>query len=278
MPDVKSHDLDVPRIGYIHSWGNTQDEGWVRAALDYYKIPYTYFGENEVVKRDLKQFDVILWPHGGGVGAIRLTAQRTDRPSVSRRRGLPGDRRPDSTDDTRGGMGQSGFRKLYDWSSGGRHAHHRRRHGRDLPAELPDAGITSIRARTRGARIGVSRHRRGPTSPIVYGIPRNHIRSTTRTAPLFSVAVSRAAGGTRRRPARGADAAATTRTRSRWDRARTCSALGSDEGLDRFVPPAADANAAVRAEAPRWRCGGGRRRVAQAVAVRRRGGGGAGRR
>ena len=60
--DVKTHDLDVPRIGYIHSWADTQDEGWVRAALDYYKIPYTYFGENEVVKRDLKQFDVILWP------------------------------------------------------------------------------------------------------------------------------------------------------------------------------------------------------------------------
>ena len=53
-PTVKTHDLDVPRIGYIHSWGNTQDEGWVRAALDYYKIPYTYFGENEVAKRDLR--------------------------------------------------------------------------------------------------------------------------------------------------------------------------------------------------------------------------------
>jgi hypothetical protein len=37
-------------------------------ALDYYKIPYTYFGENEVGKRDLKQFDVILWPSGGSVG------------------------------------------------------------------------------------------------------------------------------------------------------------------------------------------------------------------
>ncbi len=52
-PTVKTHELDVPRIGYIHSWGNTQDEGWVRAALDYYKIPYTYFGENEVSKRNL---------------------------------------------------------------------------------------------------------------------------------------------------------------------------------------------------------------------------------
>ena len=51
-PTVKTHELDVPRIGYIHSWGNTQDEGWVRAALDYYKIPYTYFGENEVVEAE----------------------------------------------------------------------------------------------------------------------------------------------------------------------------------------------------------------------------------
>ena len=67
-PTVKTHDLDVPRIGYIHSWGNTQDEGWVRAALDYYKIPYTYFGENEVSKRNLSEFHVILWPHGGAVG------------------------------------------------------------------------------------------------------------------------------------------------------------------------------------------------------------------
>jgi hypothetical protein len=31
---VKTHDLDVPRIGYVHSWTRTQDEGWVRAALD----------------------------------------------------------------------------------------------------------------------------------------------------------------------------------------------------------------------------------------------------
>jgi hypothetical protein len=32
MPTVKTHDLDIPRIGYIHSWTRTQDEGWVRAA------------------------------------------------------------------------------------------------------------------------------------------------------------------------------------------------------------------------------------------------------
>ena len=89
--DLKQHDLDVPRIGYIHSWGNTQDEGWVRAALDYYKIPYTYFGENEVAKRDLRaEFDVILWPHGGGVGQDPPTSGHAG--AVQEDAGVPGAR------------------------------------------------------------------------------------------------------------------------------------------------------------------------------------------
>ena len=62
-PSVPMHDLDVPRIGYIHSWQSTQDEGWVRMGLDMYKIPYKYFGDNEVRKGNLRaQYDVILYP------------------------------------------------------------------------------------------------------------------------------------------------------------------------------------------------------------------------
>jgi hypothetical protein len=33
-PSVPMHDLEVPRVGYIHSWQSTQDEGWWRAAFD----------------------------------------------------------------------------------------------------------------------------------------------------------------------------------------------------------------------------------------------------
>ena len=47
---MKTHDLDIPRIGYIHSWSRTQDEGWVRAALDTYGVPYTYFGDRSCAK------------------------------------------------------------------------------------------------------------------------------------------------------------------------------------------------------------------------------------
>ncbi len=50
-PTVKTHRLDVPRIGYIHAWQRTQDEGWVRAALDYYGVPYTYFADQLAARR-----------------------------------------------------------------------------------------------------------------------------------------------------------------------------------------------------------------------------------
>ena len=63
------HDLDAPRIGYIHTWTSTQDEGWVRMALDNFKVPYTYFADTLVRQGNLKQkYDVIIFPHAGGGG------------------------------------------------------------------------------------------------------------------------------------------------------------------------------------------------------------------
>jgi hypothetical protein len=113
LPAVATHELEVPRIGYIHSWTNTQDEGWVRAALDHYGVPYSYFGENEVRKiASLRQrFDVILWPHGGAVGQGAPTGG-TPVP-YKRTAEYPDIGFPDSTDDTRGGLGPDGLEKLY---------------------------------------------------------------------------------------------------------------------------------------------------------------------
>ena len=118
-PTVKSHDLDIPRIGYVHSWGNTQDEGWVRAALDYYKIPYNYFGENAVRKMGAlrTKFDVILWPHGGGVGQAAPTSGEAI--PYQRTAEYPALGYPDSTSDTRGGLGEDGLRMLYDFVQAG---------------------------------------------------------------------------------------------------------------------------------------------------------------
>ena len=88
---VKTHDLDVPRIGYVHSWTRTQDEGWWRAALDTYGVPYTYFADQKLREGNLRaKYDVILFPHVGGnavsqvngiarTGSAPLPYKKTDR-------------------------------------------------------------------------------------------------------------------------------------------------------------------------------------------------------
>lgn len=116
-PAVKTHDLDVPRIGYIHSWTRTQDEGWVRAALDTYGVPYTYFADQKL-KDDTNlrsKYDVLIFPHVGGTpqsqvngmamtGKTPLPYRKTDK--------TPNLGFVDQSDDIRGGMGLQGLLNL----------------------------------------------------------------------------------------------------------------------------------------------------------------------
>ena len=63
--------MKLPRIGYVHSWSRTQDEGWVRAALDHYGVPYTYFADQKLREGNLRaKYDVIIFPHVGGTRAV----------------------------------------------------------------------------------------------------------------------------------------------------------------------------------------------------------------
>jgi hypothetical protein len=128
-PSVKTHDLDVPRIGYVHSWNRTQDEGWWRAAFDTYGVPYDYFGEPELKKGNLRaKYDVIVYPYGGsglaqgnaggfGGGRGRGNAGPVGDQAVPYRRSaeFPALGYPDSTSDIRGGVGAEGFRALYEF-------------------------------------------------------------------------------------------------------------------------------------------------------------------
>src|SRR6266545_4000268 len=63
-PPVARHELDLPRIALVHSWLNTQNEGWVRYAFDVLKIPYTYLSVQQLNRRDLlRQFNVLVLPY-----------------------------------------------------------------------------------------------------------------------------------------------------------------------------------------------------------------------
>jgi hypothetical protein len=115
-PTVRMHDLDVPRIGYVHSWANTQNEGWVRAAFDTFGVPYTYFADIKLREGSLRQkYDVIVYPHVGGnaqsqvagipqTGKLPLPYKKTaETPNLGAQ---------DEAEDIRGGMGFDGLLEL----------------------------------------------------------------------------------------------------------------------------------------------------------------------
>jgi hypothetical protein len=116
MPGVPMHELDIPRIGYLHSWRRTQDEGWVRGALDHYGVPYEYFADKLVAEGNLRsRFDVILYPHVGGSAQqhIEGIAMTGDLPLPYRRsEETPNLGGIDEADDIRGGMGWEGLVEL----------------------------------------------------------------------------------------------------------------------------------------------------------------------
>jgi zinc carboxypeptidase len=118
-PTVRTHELDVPRIGYVHSWIRTQDEGWWRAAFDAYGVPYTYFSDQKLRDGNLRsKYDVIVMPHIGGsaISQVNGVAKTGSAP-------LPYKRTPetpnlgvlDSSDDIRGGMEVEGLAKLVEF-------------------------------------------------------------------------------------------------------------------------------------------------------------------
>jgi hypothetical protein len=115
-PNVKTHDLDVPRIGYIHSWTRTQDEGWWRAALDTFGVPYTYFADQKLKDGNLRaKYDVLIFPHVGGSAVSQVNGMpKTGSAPLPYRKTAetPNLAFVDSSDDIRGGMGIDGLAEL----------------------------------------------------------------------------------------------------------------------------------------------------------------------
>ncbi len=115
-PAVKAHPVKTPRIGYIHTWIGTQDEGWWRMEFDRLKVPYDYVSTQVIAKEAslIGKWDVLLFPPVGR-GAQQIVA------------GMPMWRNPlpwkttpltpnigkiDSTDDMRPGLGWGGLVNL----------------------------------------------------------------------------------------------------------------------------------------------------------------------
>jgi hypothetical protein len=115
-PAVKTHEMKLPRIGYVHSWSRTQDEGWVRAALDHYGIPSTYFADQKLREGNLRaRYDVIIFPHVGGTTQTMLAGiTKTGSAPIPYKKtaATPNLGGIDESDDIRGGMGMEGLQEL----------------------------------------------------------------------------------------------------------------------------------------------------------------------
>lgn len=174
VPAVKTHELDLPRIGYAHAWQRTQDEGWVRAALDTYGVPYTYFGDIELRKGNLRaKYDVIIYPHVGGSAQSHVAGiiKNGDTPLPYRKSpATPNLGANDSADDIRGGLGIEGLTELYKFVQAGGTLIVEGSTSTIFPAYNLTSGITIESPRDLFARgtilRGVVADR---TSPLAYG-------------------------------------------------------------------------------------------------------------
>ena len=116
-PEVKTHLLAVPRIAILHTWTNTQNEGWYRIEFDRLQIPYLYISD-QVVRNTpnlREKYDVIIFPplNGTPQAIVNGIPMRGDpipwkMSDLTPNIGLS----PDHTDDMRGGMGLMGVLNL----------------------------------------------------------------------------------------------------------------------------------------------------------------------
>ena len=117
VPEVKSHELAVPRIAIVHTWTNTQNEGWFRIEFDRLKIPYTYISDHVIrhTPNLREKFDVLIFPPvGGSAQTIVNGMPRRGEPIPWKASAITPNfgNSPDQTDDMRGGMTVTGVANL----------------------------------------------------------------------------------------------------------------------------------------------------------------------
>ncbi|HVI70308.1 MAG TPA: hypothetical protein VM656_02335, partial [Pyrinomonadaceae bacterium] len=117
LPEVKTHELAVPRIAIIHTWTNTQNEGWFRIEFDRLQIPYTYISDHVIRNTPnlREKFDVLIFPPvGGSAQTIVNGMPRRGDPIPWKESTITPNfgKSPDQTDDMRGGMSVTGVANL----------------------------------------------------------------------------------------------------------------------------------------------------------------------
>ncbi len=190
-PTVRAHAIALPRILFLHTWIETQNEGWVRHALEEMGVPFTYTSTQSVKKpKFLDKFDVVLLPHVGAPAATVVNGRAMVGPPIPWRKTplTPNIGVIDSTDDIRPGLGYDGLAALKAFVdrgglliTEGNSTH--------VPVDFGFTPTVSVvatpRLLARGAVFRAQAMER--TSPILYGYSEASFPVYFNTAPLFSV-------------------------------------------------------------------------------------------
>ncbi len=115
-PKVQTHPVKAPRIGFVHTWIATQDEGWWRMEFDKRGVPYDYISTQTIAKTpDLgAKYDVIVFPLVGRPAQQTVSGMPMwGNPLPWKKTELtPNIGGEDSTDDMRPGLGWTGLANL----------------------------------------------------------------------------------------------------------------------------------------------------------------------
>jgi len=120
QPSVKVHSAAAPRIAFMHTWLNTQTEGWWRIAFDELHVVFAYISTQTVSKEaDLRsKYDVIVFAPVAHTSAQQIVdglpmwgnALPWQTSSLTPNLG-----KLDSTEDLRPGLGEAGLAHLKDF-------------------------------------------------------------------------------------------------------------------------------------------------------------------
>jgi hypothetical protein len=202
----------------VHSWIETQNEGWVRYAFDRMGVPFTYLADQKLDQPGLlDRFDVVVFPHVNGPATTIVNGRPMVGPAIPWKKTAltPNLGKWDETDDTRKGMGLAGLAALRRFVERGGLLVVEGNSAR-VPIEFGLVPTVSVAPSPKlQARGGVYRAQlMKPESPIAYGYERTSFPLYFNQAPLMTV---QAAPTAAQRPV-GVDSAilnATERLRAR---------------------------------------------------------------
>jgi hypothetical protein len=115
LPDVPMHEVDLPRLALFSTWGNTQEVGWVRHALDQFEVPFELIYKERVRGGGLRaDYDVILVPNQGRTakGLVYDVEMRGKPLPYTKSAEFPSHGAYGESEDIRGGMGLEGVLEL----------------------------------------------------------------------------------------------------------------------------------------------------------------------